>query len=447
MANFWRSFNRGSQATANAYNLYRQVKQNKELADAYEVDQEASTEYTPEQIKGLTDQAELNGGTWDASKQAYRMPNGGLQAPTNTPTVENGQYQNSQGRAVMPQTRYSLGGQTQAQPFSPEQISDERAQQAASVFGKFGDPLSATRLQSNNMQMKAGRVNLENAKIKAKQVAAEAKLLEFGQKVSTGEMTEEEAVSQVINIADKANGDKSTFAYEPIPQTNSYRITELVDNKKVGSKVGTFDDIMREALRYASPENYQTMSAQNMAQRNADRAFEQKDTQFKATNALGERRLNETMDYRNRALGVQREGMRNRDRYLRSLGSQRRGLASSPEMANQKTLLDQMTKQYIETKDPEARNRLARGITMIRQNVALANGKNPTLSKSQMESESPRNQDPIEAALYKQFSNGSMTMEEFKQAVSDHRTSLALDNVMSELPPKNGASGRIRPAN
>lgn len=316
---FWDSFYQGFEQGDKIVERNRGLKQRADIKKAYSEDQVDSSQYDP---KDFTDEAETAGGKWSEADQAFMMPNGELQVATNTPTWDAGtnSYQGAQGQSLKPKAQFSLGGTTQAERFTPDQISDYRNNRVADIYAESGDVDKAVGVRSQAQSMKLGKVQLEQADAAGKEANNVRKLMKIQAGLATGEIMPEDAIKQIIPITDKANGDGITHAYKML-EDGTFEITEHMNDKAVGSKIVNVGEAMKAALKYASP----TMWAQMQQQENADRSFKQSGDQFNTNVGLKREEMKtsgdqfqQKMDYQmvsdneKRELDLQEMGIKNK---------------------------------------------------------------------------------------------------------------------------------------
>jgi hypothetical protein len=261
---FWDSFYQGWEAGDKMGERFRSLAQRRDLGRAGKIDQETSEQYSPEQIAGLQDQAEQAGGQWSEQDQAYKMPDGGLQAPTNTPTWENGAYQTGQGQMVRPTKTYSLGGETRNSAYTPEEVRMVRANKIADVYDSYGDPEKANTLRAQADQLRLGKVQYENAARQADEAKNVNALMKLQQKKDT--MTAPEFMNELVRITDPMNKDGITHGFKEL-DNGLFEVTEMVDNKVIGSKVVSPELAFKRALKYASPTMYQQITGEEVVER------------------------------------------------------------------------------------------------------------------------------------------------------------------------------------
>lgn len=264
---FWDSFYQGWEQGDKIGERNRGLQQRAEFKKIAGEDQVDSSQYD---ANDFTDDAEKAGGVWSEADQAFKLPNGGLQKATNTPKWDaaTNSYQGAQGQSLKPKAQFTLGGQTQAQRFTPDQVQDYRNNRYADVYAANGDIDKAMGVRASAQSMKLGKVQLEQADAAGKEANNVRKLMKIQGEFLSGAMDPEEAIKQAIGIADKANGDGITFAYKPVGD-GKYEITELRNDKVFGSKVVDPTTVLKEALKYASP----TMYAQALQQENSDKTY------------------------------------------------------------------------------------------------------------------------------------------------------------------------------
>lgn len=316
---FWDSFYQGFEQGDKIVERNRGLKQRADIKKAYSEDQVDSSQYDP---KDFTDAAETAGGKWSEADQAFMMPNGELQGATNTPTWDAGtnSYQGAQGQSLKPKAQFSLGGATQAERFTPDQISDYRNNRVADIYAESGDVDKAMGVRSQAQSMKLGKVQLEQADAAGKEANNVRKLMKIQAGLATGEIMPEDAIKQIIPITDKANGDGITHAYKML-EDGTFEITEHRNDKAVGSKIVNVGEAMKAALKYASP----TMWAQMQTQENSDRTFKQSGDQFNTNVGLKREEMKtsgdqfqQKMDYQmvsdneKRELDLQEIGIKNK---------------------------------------------------------------------------------------------------------------------------------------
>lgn len=123
--------------------------------------------YSSDQIAELTDSAEKAGGKWNEQAQAYQMPDGSMQAPTNVPTWENGAYKQN-GAAVTPKTQYSFdGGAARDTDYSADELKGLRMQSRADVYRNYGKDLEADQLEAAGLQRRASMQTLAKGDLEA----------------------------------------------------------------------------------------------------------------------------------------------------------------------------------------------------------------------------------------------------------------------------------------
>ncbi len=320
-SNFWESFNEGTQAVNGVINLYRDSKQRADIKDAYAEDQVDSSQYNPEDF---TDSAEKAGGTWSEADQAFKMPNGELQVATNTPTWDaaTNSYQGSEGQSLKPRAQFSLGKTTQAERFTPDQISDYRNNRVADIYAESGDVDKAMGVRASAQSLKLGKVQLEQAEMLAKEAKFERNVLKLETEWRMGNVSGEEFVAKAIDLADNGGTPGETFAYKKVEgQTNKYEITRFVNNKVMGSKVGDPEEILKVLSEYGTP-NLRKMAIE---QENKNRDFKQSRDQFDTNVGLkrdemkqSEANFQQKMDYQmvsdneKRELDLQDMGIKNK---------------------------------------------------------------------------------------------------------------------------------------
>ena len=277
---FWDSFYRGWEQGDKIDTRNQGLRLQAGLRQASTEDQVDESQYNPEDF---TDNAEKQGGVWSESDQAYRLPDGSLQAPTNTPTWDEStkSYQGSQGQRLSATPKFRLGDSVQSQRFSPEQVQEFRTNKMADVYSQYGEPEKAMGLRANAQNLKLGKVQLDQAELMATEAKNVRKLMKIQGDYISGALTPEEAIQQVIPIADKANGDGITFSYKPAGE-GKFEITELRNDRVVGSKIVDPVTVIKEALKYSSP----TLFAQMQQQDNWQKSFDRDGTQFDTTIGL-----------------------------------------------------------------------------------------------------------------------------------------------------------------
>ena len=129
-------------------------KLKQELKGVGKQEVEKTQAYSPDQVAALTDQAEQAGGVWSEADQAYKMPDGSIQAATNTPSWENGAYQQA-GKAVNPNTQYSFGGQTRDTDFTPDEVKGLKMQSRADIYRNYGRDTEADQLEAAGLQRRS----------------------------------------------------------------------------------------------------------------------------------------------------------------------------------------------------------------------------------------------------------------------------------------------------
>jgi hypothetical protein len=272
--NFWDSFYQGWNQGDRIYERNRGLQQRAEFKKIAEENPTDVSQYDGTEFQ---DDAEKQGGVWDAETQSFKLPNGEYVAPTNTPTWDEGtkSYQNSFGQPLKPKAQFKLGNMTQDRAFTPEQVNEYKTNRYADVYAANGEVDKAMGLRNTAQQMKIGKVQLDNAELMAKEAASVRKLMDIQGKFATGEYTAADVMKNVIPITDKANGDGITHGYRQL-EDGKIEVTEMRNDEIVGSKVVDVQEVLKRALKYASP----TMFAQMTAQENSDRDFNQRKDQF-----------------------------------------------------------------------------------------------------------------------------------------------------------------------
>jgi hypothetical protein len=283
--NFWDSFYRSWEQGDRIYDRMRDLQQRKGLSDAAKIDQQDNSQYDASEFM---DDAEKQGGVWDAENQTFKLPDGTSVAPTNTPTWDEStkSYQNGMGQPLKPKQSFTLGNETRTTRFSPDEVAAYKTDRYADVYERFGNPEKATSLRAQSQQMKLGKVQYEQAALQAKQAKNIDKIMKIQQQVASGKLSEEEGVSALVDATDTMNDDGITHGYTAVGDGN-YAISEMRNNKHVGSRTANFDEIVRESLKYASPQ----MFAQMTQQENFDKNFKQNADQFGVTSGLARDRL------------------------------------------------------------------------------------------------------------------------------------------------------------
>lgn len=265
--NFWDSFYQGWEQGDKIDKRTQGLRQQAEFKKIAAEDQAVDTQYNPDDFM---DEAEKAGGTWDAESQSYKLPDGSMQAPTNTPTYDEAtkSYQSAQGESLKPKTQYSLGGKTQDVSFTPDEIQDYRNNKYADVYAANGDMDKAMGVRASAQSMKLGKLQYEQAAMQAEQAKNVNAIMKAAQGVASGKRTEEEGLSDLVNITDPMNKDGITHGYRAIGN-GLYAVTEMKDNKIIGTEELNYDQILRRALKYASPDQYNNA----VNQENKDRDY------------------------------------------------------------------------------------------------------------------------------------------------------------------------------
>jgi hypothetical protein len=283
--NFWDSFYRSWEQGDRIYDRLRGLQQRKEFADASKVDQVDESQYDAAQFQ---DEAEKQGGVWDAENQNFKLPDGTSVAPTNTPTWDESTktYQNGMGQPLKPKAQFRLGDQTRDTRFTPEEVNEARSNRYADIYAKYGEIDKAQGVRANAQQMKLGKVQYEQAALQAKQAKNLDRIMKIKQQVDSGKLSEEEGVSALVDATDAMNDDGITHGYTAVGD-GTYAITEMKNNKQVGAKTANFNDIVAASLKYASPQ----MFAQMQQQENWQANFNQNANQFDKNYDLNQRKF------------------------------------------------------------------------------------------------------------------------------------------------------------
>lgn len=129
-------------------------KLKQELKGVGKQEVEKTQAYSPDQVAAMTDKAEQAGGVWSEVYQAFKMPDGSIQAATNTPTWENGAYQQA-GKAVNPNTQYTFGNKTRATDFTPDEVKGLKMQSRADIYRNYGRDTEADQLEAAGLQRRS----------------------------------------------------------------------------------------------------------------------------------------------------------------------------------------------------------------------------------------------------------------------------------------------------
>ena len=236
MANFMRGFAKGVETGQRLGDMWNDASMKRELKAANGISQDQISQYTPEQAAALQDDAEKAGGVWDEQEQAYKMPTGGLQKPTNTPTFENGAYQRD-GQTIAPAQRFSLGRQVQDTAFTPDQIADEKLNTKADIYSNYGKEDLAEQMRGNALTRKhqgfqiaelEGKANaLKDYKTAVKQNDAyQAKLAETSAEITrgmaTGDLDHHEAARRLAAVFNDVLPNGTHAFYDEDTGTLSY---------------------------------------------------------------------------------------------------------------------------------------------------------------------------------------------------------------------------------
>lgn len=275
---FWDSFYQGWEQGDKIGERNRGLRQQAEFKKIAGEDQVDSSQYNPEDF---TDDAEKASGTWSEADQAFKLPNGGLQAPTNTPTWDaaTNSYQGAQGQSLKPKAQFTLGGQTQSERFTPDQVQDHRNNRYADVYAANGDMDKAMGVRASAQSMKLGKVQLEQAEMVAKEVKYEKDLRKIIGDRAMGKITDQEAINLAINISDKAGDPAQTFGYKDLGD-GQYDVGMLKDNRFVGSETLNVDQILQKAYENATPTLRAQATKAKQEQEIADRNFNENQRQF-----------------------------------------------------------------------------------------------------------------------------------------------------------------------
>jgi hypothetical protein len=250
---------------------YRNSSMQSELKDANKVDQSTGNEYTPEQIQSLNDTYGPKAGeTWNADMGAYEDASGGLRGVTGPSVSDKGVYtDDATGVTTAPRTQYRLGDRTQDTAFTADDIAQHKLGLKADIYSNYGKEDMAESMRNNAssraaqaQQIKLGQVQLEDANLKLGYAQNEAKLFKIRHDLSTGKITEDEAMTALVDATDPMHKDGITHGFKKLGD-GTYEVTQMKNNNVVGSQQGvTFDSAFGEALKYANPQNYKEAKAE-----------------------------------------------------------------------------------------------------------------------------------------------------------------------------------------
>ncbi len=203
-------------------------KLKQELRQASEQPVEKTQAYTPDQVAKLTDDAEKAGGVWSESDQAYKMPDGGLRLPTNTPTWENGAYKTADGQSVSPAAQYKFGAETRNTEFTPEEIKGLRMQSRADIYRKYGRDTEADQLESAGLQRKAAQLQINKSELDAKRETEWEKYTETAGKLSSQFAEVDKQVEKMLKAGDTIGAARliAQFRTDTIPDGRAIIINQ-----------------------------------------------------------------------------------------------------------------------------------------------------------------------------------------------------------------------------
>lgn len=194
----------GLHAGSQWVDIYNQAKLRDELAQAASLQPDQYAQYTPDQVQRIEAAANAGGLQWDAGRGGYLTGAGELLAP---------------GGHV-----HELAGQTQATPFTPDQVADVQRAAMAQAYARAGQPMAADQTIMRGLEIRGAQRQEQHAQHADMTRQEQERILQQGRKIfdslTGGDHGTQLGALQQISHAHNANDNfagtsKSTVFADP----------------------------------------------------------------------------------------------------------------------------------------------------------------------------------------------------------------------------------------